>query len=162
MFGSTGGIGSKITHKINGSYDLDLTDIPAVPSEEWMPPQNSVNWRLQFYYTQYATGGEFWQKEGNRWQKESDRFADPSKVLKEAMAQIVAAADTEDQKSRKIYAEVMKLENTDFTREKTRAELKTEKLKQIKNAEDVWKQKSGSSDQIALLYVALARAAGLH
>jgi len=162
MFGSTGGIGSKIEHKINGSYDLDLTDIPAIPSEEWMPPQNSVNWRLQFYYTQYATGGEFWQKEGGRWQKEADHFADPSKILKDAVAQIVAPADTDDQKSRKIYAEVMKLENTDFTREKTKAELKNEKLKQVRNAEDAWKRKSGSSDEISLLYLALARAAGLH
>jgi len=162
MFGSIGGIGNKVSKKISGGYDLDLTDIPAIPSEDWMPPQNSVNWRLQFYYTQYATGGEFWQKEGNRWQKEADHFADPSKVLKDAVAQIVAPNDTDDQKSRKIYTEAMKLENTDFTREKTRAELKNEKLKQVKDAEDVWKQKSGSSDEIALFYVALARAAGLH
>ena len=162
MYGSTGGIGDKISRKISGNYELDLTDIPAIPSEDWMPPQNSVNWRLQFYYTQYATGGEFWLKEGNRWQKEADHFADPSKALKEAVAQIVTPTDTDDQKSHKIYAEVMKLNNTDFTREKTKAELKNEKLKQIKNAEDVWKQKGGSSDEIALLYVALARAAGLH
>ena len=162
MYSSTGGIGDKISRKINGSYELDLTDVPAIPSEDWMPPQNSVNWRMQFYYTQYASGGEFWLKEGNRWQKEADRFADPSRALRDAVTQIVAPTDTEDQKSRKIYAEVMKLDNTDFTREKSKAELKNEKLKQIKNAEDVWKQKSGSSDEIALLYVALARAAGLH
>jgi len=162
MYSSTGGIGDKISRKINGSYELDLTDVPAIPSEDWMPPQNSVNWRMQFYYTQYASGGEFWLKEGNRWQKEADHFADPSRALRDAVAQIVAPTDTEDQKSRKIYAEVMKLDNTDFTREKSKAELKNEKLKQIKNAEDVWKQKSGSSDEIALLYVALARAAGLH
>ena len=86
----------------------------------------------------------------------------PRKALKDAVAQIVAPADTDEQKARKIYDEVMKLDNTDFTREKTKAERKNEKLKQIKDAEDVWKQKSGSSDDIALLYVALARAAGLH
>lgn len=162
MFASVGGIGSKVTHKISGGYDLDLTDIPAIPSEVWMPPQNAVKWRLQFYYTQYVSGGEFWQKEGNRWQKEADHFADPSRLLRDAVAQIVAPNDSEDQKSRKIYAEVMKLENTDFTREKTKAELKSEKLKEVKVAEDVWRQKSGSSDEIALLYVAMARAAGLH
>ncbi|MBS1803632.1 MAG: DUF3857 domain-containing protein [Acidobacteria bacterium] len=162
MYSSTGGIGDRITHKISGGYELDLMDIPAIPSEDWMPPQNSVNWRMQFYYTQYSSGGEFWQKEGNRWQKEADHFADPSKTLRDAVAQIVAPSDTEDQKSRKIYAEVMKLENTDFTREKSKAELKNEKLKQIKSAEDVWKQKGGTSDEIALLYIALARAAGLH
>jgi hypothetical protein len=162
MYGSVGGIGDKVTHKIDGSFDLNLTDIPATLSEDWMPPQNAINWRLQFYYTQYSTGGEFWQKEGNRWQKEADHFASPSKGLKDAVAQIVAPADSEEQKARKIYAEVMKLDNTDFTREKSKAERKNEKLKQVKDAEDVWKQKSGSSDEIALLYIALARAAGLH
>ncbi len=69
--------------------------------------------------------------------------------------------DTDEQKARKIYAEVMKLDNTDFSREKSSAERKSEKLKEIKDAEDVWTQKSGTSDEIALLYVALARAAGL-
>ncbi len=162
MYGSVGGIGEKVSHKITGGYELDLTDIPAIPSEDWMPPQNSVNWRLQFYYTQYATGAEFWQKEGNRWQKEADHFAEPTKALRESVTQIVAANDSDDQKSRKIYAAVMKLDNTDFTREKSKAELKSEKLKQVKDAEDVWKQKSGSSDELALLYIALARAAGLH
>jgi hypothetical protein len=161
MWGQVGGLGTKITHSIDGKYFLDLTDIPAIPKEDWMLPQNSVNWRVQFYYTQYYTGAEFWQKEGGRWLKESNHFADPTKALKEAVAQIVSPSDTDEQKARKIYAEVMKLDNTDFTREKSKAERKNDKLKQIKDAEDVWKQKSGSSDDMALLYIALARAAGL-
>ena len=55
----------------------------------------------------------------------------------------------------------MKLENTDFTRKKSQVERKKDKLKDIGKAEDVWKQQSGSADEIALLYVAFARAAGL-
>ena len=55
----------------------------------------------------------------------------------------------------------MKLDNTRFTRKKSEAERKAQKLKTIKAAEDVWNQKSGSDDNIALLYVALGRAAGL-
>ena len=46
----------------------------------------------------------------------------------------------------------MKLDNTDFSRKKSEAELKAERLKAIRNAEDVWAQKSGSSDDMALLY----------
>jgi hypothetical protein len=60
-----------------------------------------------------------------------------------------------------IYNAVEKLDNTDFSREKSEAERKKEKLKPIGKVEDVWKQRSGSGDEIALLYVALARAAGL-
>jgi hypothetical protein len=161
MYGSIGGIGKSIVHQADNHYILDLSDIPAVPKEDWMPPLNSMNWRVEFYYTQYISGDEFWHKEGGRWQKETDRFAGQSKGLKAAVSQIVSATDTEEQKARKIYGEVMKLDNTDFTREKSKAERKSEKLKQVKDAEDVWNQKSGTSDELTLLYIALARSAGL-
>jgi Domain of Unknown Function with PDB structure (DUF3857)/Transglutaminase-like superfamily len=161
MFSAIGAFGNKVVHSIDNLYTLDLIDIPAIPSEDWMPPLNSLNWRLEFYYTQYTSGAEFWQKEGNRLAKETNRFANPSRSLEDAVSRIVAPTDTNEQKAHKIYAAVMKLDNTDFTREKSSSERKSEKLKEIKDAEDVWTQKSGSSDDIALLYVALARAAGL-
>lgn len=162
MYGTIGPTDAKVVSDSTGRYTYDISDVPPVPTDDWMPPLNSINWRVEFYYTGYISGGEFWQKEGKRWAKETDRFASPSKTLKEAVSKIVTPADTDEQKARKLYAEVMKLDNTDFTREKSSAERKAEKLKQIKDAEDVWTQKSGSSDDIALLYVALARAAGLH
>ena len=162
MYGVIGPKEVKIAADSTGRYTYDISDVPPFPSDDWMPPLNSIHWRVEFYYTGYTSGGEFWQKEGKRWAKETDHFAAPSKALKEAVSKIVAPADTDAQKARKIYEEVMKLDNTDFTREKSSAERKAEKLKQIKDAEDVWNQKSGSSDNIALLFVALARAAGLH
>ena len=45
--------------------------------------------------------------------------------------------------------------------EKSQAELKQQHMKFAKDAEDVWTRKSGSSDEIALLYLAMTRAAGL-
>jgi hypothetical protein len=154
--------GTKMKHDVTGRFSLDVDDVPPVPKDDWMPPLNTINWRAEFYYSGYPTGAEFWRNEGKRWSKETERFADPSKLLKNAIAELVAASDSDEQKARKIYAAVMKLDNTDFTREKSSAERKSEKLKAIRNAEDVWLQKSGSSDDLALLYVALARAADLH
>lgn len=151
----------KVVRDGMGRYSYDVTDVPAIPNEDSMPPLNSVNWRVEFYYSAYATGAEFWMAEGKRWAKESDRFANPTKTLKDAVAQIVTPSDTDEQKARKIYDAVQKLDNTDFSREKSQAERKKEKIKEIKDAEGVWNEKSGSSDQLALLYVALARAAGL-
>ena len=144
-----------------GNFFFDIENVPAIPKEDWMPPLNSLNWKIEFYYTQYHSGPEFWTNEGKRWLKETDNFAKPTNELKQAVSTIVAPGDTDEQKARKIYDAVMKLDNTDYTREKSEAERKKEKIKEIKNAEDVWEQKSGSSDQIALLYVAMARAAGL-
>jgi hypothetical protein len=156
------GDGTKMKHDVSGRFSLDVDDVPPIPKDDWMPPLNTINWRAEFYYSEYPTGAEFWRNEGKRWTKETDRFADPAKSLKNAVAELVGASDSDEQKARKIYTAVMKLDNTDFTREKSSAERKSEKLKAIRNAEDVWLQKSGSSDDLALLYVALARAAGLH
>ncbi len=162
MYALIAGDGVKMKHDVTGRYNLDVEDVPPIPNDDWMPPLNTIKWRAQFYYSAYMSGAEFWQKESKRWAKETDRFADPSKTLKDAVAKIVSPTDTDEQKARKLYDEVMKLDNTDFTREKSSAELKNEKLKQIHNAEDVWTQKSGTSDDLTLLFVAMARAAGLH
>ncbi len=161
MYALSAGNGAKMQHDINDRYSLDVNDVPPIPNDDWMPPLNTIKWRAEFYYSTYMSGAEFWQKEAKRWARETDHFADPSKSLKEAVTKIVSPTDTDEQKASKIYDEVMKLDNTDFTREKSSAELKSEKLKQIRDASDVWAQKSGSSDDLALLNVALARAAGL-
>lgn len=144
-----------------GNFSFDITNVPPIPDEDWMPPLNSLKWRVEFYYTQYHSGPEFWQGEGKSWMKDSDSFSKPTKTIQQAVAGIIAPSDTEEQKAQKIYDAVMKLENTDFTRQKSEAERKKEKVKEVKDAEDVWKQQSGSSDQLTLLYIALARAAGL-
>ncbi len=156
-----GGNGAKVSKDIQNRYIFDVTDVPALPHEDWMPPLNAMLWSVDFYYTQYYSGADFWQGEGKHWAKETEKFADPTKALQQAAASILAPNDTEEQKARKLYDAVMQLDNTNFSREKSEAERKKEKLKNIKNAEDVWNQKAGSSNDIALLYVALARAAGL-
>ncbi len=161
MWSTTNTAYGKVIYDQRGTYTFDATDVPAIPSEDWMPPLNSIDLKVKFYYTQYATGPEFWEKEGKRWMKESDEFAEPTKALREAVSGMVAAGDTDEVKARKIYDAVQKLDNTSFSREKSQAERKKEKIKQIKRAEDVWTQKSGDDDDMALLYVALARAAGL-
>jgi transglutaminase-like putative cysteine protease len=153
--------GQKVNTDVAGRYTVDVSDVRPLPDEEFMPPVSSWMERVTFYYTPYTSKDEYWKKEGERWSKEMDHFAGESKTLKEAVAKIVAPGDSEDQKARKIYDAVMALENTDYTRKKSEAELKQQHLREAKNAEDVWTQKGGGSDQIALLYLAMARIAGL-
>jgi hypothetical protein len=145
----------------SGRYTLDVTDVPAAPDEEYMPPLGTLLEQVQFYYSPYFTKDDYWQHEGSRWSKDMDHFAGQTKTLKEAVGKIVAPADSEEVRARKIYDAVMALDNTDFTRHKSQAELKQQHLKQAKDAEDVWTQKNGAGDEIALLYLAMARSAGL-
>jgi hypothetical protein len=127
-----------------GRYTVDLSDIPPTPREDWMPPLNTINERIEFYYTYARSAKDYWDSEGKHWAKETERFTNPGREVKDTVDQIVSTSDSEEQKARKIYAAVMKIDNTDFSRAKSDAERKAEKLKPIKNAEDVWKQKAGS------------------
>jgi hypothetical protein len=154
------GSGAKVVEK-NGTFTLDMNDIPPQPDEDWMPPLNTLRWRVEFYYTYFDSGEEFWKSAQENWSTAVRDFINPTGQIKKAVAGIVAPEDSEEKKAEKIYAAVMKLENTDFTREKSKVERKKEKLKDINRAEDVWKQQGGTSNEIALLYVSLARAAGL-
>jgi hypothetical protein len=154
--------GAPISLKHPGDdFSIDLTDIPPVPRDDWMPPLNTMRWRVRFYYTYARTGQEFWEIEGKFWARDTEDFIKVTGTIKKAAASLVAATDSDEQKARKIYAAVMKIENTDFTRVKSDSERKKEKLKEIHGVEDVWKNQGGAGNSIALLYVALARAAGL-
>jgi hypothetical protein len=161
MYSLTGTKDLKVVRDTQGRYSVDVEDIPAIPDEDWMPPLNSLTWGVHIYYTNATSLQDFWSYEAKFWERDTSRFANVSKTIKEAAAGLVGPNDTDEVKARKLYDAVMKLENTDYTREKSQAERKKEKVKATKDVEGVWKQKSGSSDQLTLLYIALARAAGL-
>lgn len=146
---------------VNGSYSVDVTDVPPIPDEEWMPPIQSFLYRVFFYYMAASTPAEFWMTEGKFWSKDVDKFAEPSNAIKSAVSGIIAQNDSDLDKAKKLYAAVQALDNTDYSRQKSASEMKQLKLKVAKHAEDTWAQKSGSSEDIAMLYLAMLRAAGL-
>lgn len=160
LYAPVGKMDGKVMRDTQGRYTLDVTDVPPIPHEDWMPPLNSMAWRVHFYYTWAYSGNDFWTGTAKRWLKETNRFAN-SNALRDAANQLVAPGDSDEVKARKIYDAVQKLENTDFSRAKSQAELKAEGLKANKDAKIVWDQKSGSSNDLAMLYVGLAKAAGL-
>jgi hypothetical protein len=151
--------GNKVREGLDG-FDLIVNDIPALTDEEYQPPLDSFSYRLLFYYASQLTGGEFWQNEGKIWSKDVDRFANPSGKIRDAVAQLVAPGGTDDQKLEKIYAAVMQIDNTRFSREHSAQENKAQGLR-VKTAADIWEQKRGSDDEITRLFIAMARAAGL-
>jgi hypothetical protein len=152
--------GDKVRENIDGSFDLAVDNVPAIPDEEYSPPLSSFSYRLIFYYASSFTGAEYWKQIGKEWSKNVDQFANPSDRIRTAVAGIVAPGDTDDQKLQKIYKAVMTLDNTRFTREHTDAENKAAGLR-VKTAADIWEQKRGSDDEIARLFISMARAAGL-
>ncbi len=153
--------GAKVKEDLAGRFTLDVTDIPAGPKEEYGPPENAVRYRVIFYYSGYSNKEDFWKYAGERWAKNVNRFAGEDKKLAEDAQGLVAGAATDEAKARKLYDAVMALDNTDFSRRKTKTELKDLHLKEARKATDIWNQKSGESDDLALLYLALLRSVGI-
>ena len=152
--------GSSVQTDSRGRFSLDLTNIPPEPSEDYLPPIQSISYRLLFYYTGYHKAEDFWAGEGKQWSKRMDKFATPSSKLTDATREILSGVGAPDQKLATIYSTVMKMDNTDFSREHTAEENKAEGFKQVNSAEDVFELKRGSSNELALLFIAMARAAG--
>ena len=153
--------GVEMKASANFRYILDVTDVPPLPQEEWMPPVHSVLYQLDFYYLAAYDGSDYWISGSKHWSKEVDHFAEPTGVIKSAVAGLIDPADSDLDKAKKLYKAVQALDNTDFSRSKTVSERKQLNLKDNKRAEDIWNQKSGSSNEITLLYLAMLRAAGL-
>jgi hypothetical protein len=77
------------------------------------------------------------------------------------MHSVVAAGDTPEQKARKIYAFVQGLQNLSYSPRRSEAEMKALGLKDARGVEDVLRQKMGDGEDLARLYMAMAREAGL-
>jgi len=141
--------------------ELNVHDIPPSPKEEYMPPISAFTYRVLFYYSPYRSGEEYWKSEGKFWSKDMDKFIGPGPKVTAAVHELTTPSDPAESKLQKFYAAVMKLENTDFTREHDRAEDKAAGLKEVHNTDDILERKRGSSDQLAALFIAMARASGL-
>ncbi len=144
-----------------GRFEVTLADMPPLADEKWAPPVASRRYQVVFYFSTAVNGQQYWDAAGKQWLKDVNRFAEPSAALKQAAAGLVSPGDSDLDRAKKLYVAVQALDNTDFSRKKTEAERKREGLKSTKHAEDVWNQKSGDGEEIALLYLALLKAAGL-
>jgi hypothetical protein len=140
-------------------FDLTIKDIAPQAREDHMPPIASYSYRVLFNFTAEHTAAEWWKQQGKDWSKRADSFAAPTSDLRAATQAVVAGAATDDEKLKKIYAAVMALENTRYTRVRDQREDKAEG-ERIKTAVDVLTHKRGAPYQLTELFVGMARAAG--
>jgi hypothetical protein len=141
--------------------EVNVQNIMPMPDEDYMPPIKSLSYRVLFYYSPYRSIDDYWKNQGKGWAKRTDKFVGPGSKVTAAVHDLVAPTDTADQKLRKLYAAVMKLDNSSYNRSRSVAEDKAGGLGPAKTTDDVWERKRGNDDQLADLFVAMARAAGL-
>ena len=154
--------GYKVAQDRNGEFDLAIEKIPGIPEEKFAPPMDAFAYRVRFYYTSKRTMQEYWNAYGKGWSHDIDKFASPSSAIESAAKELTAGAATEDEKLNKLYDAVMKLDNTRYSREHSKDENRAEGVKNIKSAADVLALKRGSPDELAMLFLALSRAARFH
>ena len=141
---------------------MQVMNIPAFQTEDYMPPANELKARVDFTYSDDTepNAEKFWRNYGKKLNSKVENFAGKRKAMEEAVNSIVTANDSPEVKLRKIYDRVQKIRNLSYERRKTDEEAKREKLKDNSNVEDVWKNGYGYGRDINWLFLALARAAG--
>lgn len=141
--------------------DLEVNDIPAFVDEPFQLPADTLKWRVNFYYSSRSKVEDFWKDAGKTWNKHAESFMGHKNGLAEEVSKIVAATDTPEQKVRKIYADVSKLENQSYIPYRAVQEEHALGLKPDHGAEDVLRQRTGDHEDLTRLFVAMVRAAGI-
>ena len=157
--------GTGSPEKKRGRIELETHDVPAFVTEELMPPDNVLEYRVDFIYAndeQFTKDpASYWKHIGKDAFHDVDKFVDRRKAMEHAVAEIVQPEDSPETKLRKIYARVQRMNNETYEREKTEEELKRDRKEDPHNVEEVWARGSGTATNLNYLFIALARAAGV-
>src|SRR5258708_1231756 len=104
----------------HGKIRLETHDVPAFVTDEHIPPQNDLKFRVDFIYIAdiYANPEKdpkvFWKKYGKRSYGLVDDFVDKRRAIADALEQIVAPGDSPEDKLHKIYERTQQLRTTSF------------------------------------------------
>jgi hypothetical protein len=142
---------------------LEAHNIPAFETEDYMPPQEEMKYRVNFIYffgTPEQNPVKFWMDVGKARYERLNSFLGKRGALQSVVAQTVLPSDDSETKLRKLYARVQQLHNTSYEYSKTAQEEKRDTSKANKNIEDVWKHGYGDGAELTWLYLGLVREAG--
>jgi uncharacterized protein DUF3857 len=145
----------------DGTTVLELENIPAFQAEELMPPENALRGRVDlFYQLGPPISIHYWEEVGTQRAEDLRSFLTDPKKLKEALSGIISANDSPEAQLRKIYSRVQQIRYVSYEPSKTEQQAKREDLKENRNVEDILKRNYAYANEINLVFVALARAAG--
>lgn len=151
--------GKTLVQDAAGKYVLDLTDVPAIAQEPFAPPLNTESYSVDFFYTYTPDVKDYWQKQMVYWMKEVNQYTASTEAIRSAVRDYTSPSDSQIDKARKLYDMVQKIENTDSSPDG--APLTGSEFVPKGKVDSVLQNKRGSSNQIAFLYLALVRAAGV-
>jgi len=157
--------GSTPPKNVSDKILMEVHDVPAFVSEEFMPPENEAKYRVDFIYdtgdlAHEKDAASYWKAFGKKAYKEVDKFVDHTRAMNAAVAQVISPGDSAELKLQKIYARTQEIRNLTYERSQSEQEAKRESLKKANDVEDVWKHGYGSGEDITWLFLGMVRAAG--
>ena len=149
----------------DGSYSMEVKDIPGIEEEPLMPPVRSLEARVEFFHrpkgeSANETTEQFWSRIGKKWRDELDNFLNKKSALDEEVARATAPADSPEVKLQKLYARAQKIRDLTYEPTKSAAEKKVEAIKPNENVQDLLTRGYATGRQINWFFIGLARAAG--
>lgn len=144
-----------VHHPGDDTGTMDVEDVPAYEEEEYMPPENEVRARVNFFYDlkDMSDPDRFWREQAKGWQSNAQEFMS-GRAARRQLAAITSPSDNAEAKLHKIYDYVQSLNNLSYGA--------TREVKEPnKSIEDVINHKYGHRTELNRLFVALAREAGI-
>jgi hypothetical protein len=149
--------------KERGLIRLETHDVPAFVTEEYMPPEDVMKYRVEFIYegadTDQRDEAAYWKAYGKSLYSRLARFVKVERALEKEVARLVQPGDTREVKARKLYARAQQIRNLSFERQRTDDEIKRDKLAENRDAEDVLEHGYAAADDITWTLYGLLRAA---
>jgi len=151
--------------KERGLIRLETHDVPAFVTEEYMPPEDVMKYRVEFVYEGEASDQKeenaYWKAFGKRSNTNVQRFIKGGRALELEVARLVQPGDSIETKARKLYVRAQQIRNLSFERQATEQEAEREKLADNHDAEDVLKHGYAYADEVTWFFYGLLRAAKL-
>jgi len=142
---------------------LELSDLPAYTEEPLMPPERAIKGQVDFfYYVGLPEPSIYWRGMAKAEAAAYEKFIGHSKYIEQVVDETVTPGDSPEAQLRKLYARAQQIRFVSFEAPKAEEEVKHEGLRENKNAEDVLKHGYAYVNEIDLLFVAMARAAGFN
>lgn len=145
-----------------GDKSLELTNVQPFEAEEFMPPENNFKPTVIFFtgHVGKVDVDKEWLDIGKTYYDFYERIMGDNRGVKEAAMKAIGGETDPGMKLRKIYDRVQQLRNLTFERRRTAEESKAEHIQKNNNVADVMAHGYGSSEELTVLFVAMARSAG--
>jgi hypothetical protein len=147
---------------IGSAAQLELANVPAFETEEYMPPESNFKPTVIFFYNRRGTVSidKEWEEIGKGRYETFEAYMGRNRGLKEEAMQAMGGESDPGVKLRKIYQRAQQVRNLTFEHFRTKEERKQENLVKNEGVSDVLAHGYGTNREITLLFVAMARAAG--